>query len=95
MIVEMKERPGVEADYESDPDAVKLVITMEKESSAKQVDLEVAETLLKLESPNYELRYKFQDGVTVDPDQVAAKFSKKSHTLTLTIGKERCNVKLN
>lgn len=47
----MKERPGIEADYESDPDSIKLVITMEKENSAKLVDLEVAETLLKLESP--------------------------------------------
>lgn len=89
----MKERPGIEADYESDPDSIKLVITMEKENSAKLVDLEVAETLLKLESPNYELRYKFQEGVTVDPDSVAAKFSKKAHTLTLTIGKVRCNFK--
>ena len=44
-------------------------------------------------SDSYELRYKFQEGVTVDPDSVAAKFSKKAHTLTLTIGKVRCNFK--
>jgi len=85
----MKEKPGIEADYESNPEAIILVITVEKENSAKLIDLEVAETQLRLESPNYELRYKFLHGVTVDPDQVAAKFSKKAHTLTLTIGKEK------
>lgn len=34
---------------------------------------------------SYEIRYKFLHGVTVDPDSVAAKFSKRNHTLTLTL----------
>ena len=42
-------------------------------------------------SYSYEIRYKFTDGVTVDPDSVRAKFSKKNHTLTLTLEKKRCN----
>ena len=46
----MKDRPGVEADYDSDPNTVKLVITVEKENSAKNLDLDVAEKELKLES---------------------------------------------
>mmetsp|Transcript_39400 Transcript_39400/g.51569 ORF Transcript_39400/g.51569 Transcript_39400/m.51569 type:complete len:90 (+) Transcript_39400:1170-1439(+) len=87
----MKERPGFSVDYESDPNTIKLIFTVEKESSAKGIDLDVAENQLKLESPNYEIRYKFTDGVTVDPDSVRAKFSKRAHTLTLTLTKALCN----
>lgn len=47
----MKEKPGIVADYESNPEAIILVITVEKENSAKLIDLEVAETQLRLESP--------------------------------------------
>ena len=43
-IVEMKERPGVEADYVTEQDKVKIVFTVEKEISAKDIDLDVAET---------------------------------------------------
>ena len=48
--MEMKDRPGVEADYDSDPTKVKLVFTVEKETSAKNIDLDVAEKEPKLES---------------------------------------------
>ena len=50
LVMEMKDRPGVEADYDSDPTKVKLVFTVEKETSAKNIDLDVAEKELKLES---------------------------------------------
>ena len=50
LVVEMKERPGVEVDYDSDPSTVKLVITIMLENSAKNIDLDVAEKELKLES---------------------------------------------
>jgi len=50
LVMEMKERPGLEADYDTDPTIVKLVFTVEKESSAKNIDLDVAEKELKLES---------------------------------------------
>ncbi len=40
----MKERPGVEADYITEQDKVKIVFTVEKETSAKDIDLDVAET---------------------------------------------------
>ena len=46
----MKERPGVEADFDSDPQKIKIVVTVEKENSAKNIDLDVAENQLKLES---------------------------------------------
>ena len=59
-----------------------LVIEVEKESSAKAIDLDVSETELKLSSANYALNYKFKG--KVDPDSVAAKFSKVQKTLTLT-----------
>ena len=36
-------------------------------------------------SYSYELKYKFPAGTQVDPDSVAAKFSKRNHTLTLTL----------
>ena len=39
------------ADYESDPDMITLVFTVEKEGSAREIDLDVAENQLKLESP--------------------------------------------
>lgn len=48
--MEMKERPGLEADYETDLTVIKLVFTVEKETSAKNIDLDVAEKELKLES---------------------------------------------
>ena len=50
LVVEMKERPGVEADYDSDPQTIKLIFTVEKENSAKNIDLDVAEKELRLES---------------------------------------------
>ena len=50
LVVEMKERPQVEADYDSDPTTIKLVFTVEKESSARNIDLDVAAKELKLES---------------------------------------------
>ena len=40
----MKDRPQVEADYITEQDKVKLVFTVEKENSAKDIDLDVAET---------------------------------------------------
>jgi hypothetical protein len=50
LVMEMKERPGLEADYDTDPTVIKLVFTVELESSAKNIDLDVAEKELKLES---------------------------------------------
>lgn len=85
LVMEMKDRPDVQADYDSDPSKVKLVFTVEKETSAKNIDLDVSEKEIKLESANYEMRYKFSNNVQVDPDSVAAKFSKRNHTLTLTL----------
>jgi len=77
MIIEMKDKPHVEATYTDTH--VKLVLDVDKETSAKNIDLDIAETELKLESANYELRYKFEKGVTVDSDSVKAKFSKTKH----------------
>ena len=83
LIMEMKDKPPIETEYLGD--SVRVVVHVEKETSAKDIDLDIAETELKLESKNYELRYKFENGVHVDPDSVRAKFSKTKHTLTLTI----------
>ena len=59
-----------------------LIIEVEKASSAKDIDLDVSATELKLKSEHYALNYKFKR--TVDADSVAAKFSKAKKTLTLT-----------
>jgi hypothetical protein len=59
-----------------------LTIEADKESSAKDIDLDVSENELKLQSQHYGLNYKFKS--KVDPDSVIAKFSKVKKTLTLT-----------
>lgn len=40
----------MDVDYITEQDKVKIVVTVEKENSAKDIDLDVAETQLKLES---------------------------------------------
>jgi hypothetical protein len=59
-----------------------LNVTVMKESSAADIDLEVTETELKLSSKNYMLTHTFDQ--KIDADSVKAKFSKKAKTLTLT-----------
>ena len=49
--MEMKDRPEIEADYDSEPNKIKLIVTVERENSAANIDLDVADTQLKLESP--------------------------------------------
>ena len=49
LVMEMKDKPELEADY-SDPTVIKLIITVELENSAKNIDLDVADKQLKLES---------------------------------------------
>ena len=60
-----------------------LVVTVKKESSAADIDLEVTDSELKLSSAHYKLTHIFEQ--SVDPDSVKAKFSKKAKTLTLTL----------
>jgi hypothetical protein len=80
LIVEMKDVPNVTESVQDD----KLVLTIltEKEGSAKDIDLDVSESELKLKSEHYALSYRFKR--KVDPDSVTAKFSKAKKTLTLT-----------
>ena len=52
LVIAMKDKPKLEADY-SDPNIIKLVITVELENSAKNIDLDVAAKQLKIESANY------------------------------------------
>ena len=86
MIVEMKDKPPLTESVSEDGQNLILVITVDKESSAKDIDLDISETEMKLESANYELKYKFKL-LKVNPDSVSAKFSKIKKTLTLTINK--------
>ncbi len=65
---------------------VQLVLAVEFEDSAKQIDIDVNSEVLKLESPNYELKHTFGD-YKVDPDSVRCRFSKAKKTLTLTLDK--------
>lgn len=63
-------------------DKLLLNVTVMKESSAADIDLEVTETELKLTSANYTMTHTFSQ--KIDENSVKAKFSKKAKTLTLT-----------
>ncbi len=67
-----------------------MTLNVEEESSAKDIDLDFSETILLLNSKNYELTYNFKikQGFSVDPESVKAKFNKKNKTLALTFTKK-------
>ena len=67
--------------------SVQFTFQVSEESSAKDIEIDVSETELKLSSANYELHERFKD-FSVDESTVKAKFSKKKGTLTLTIQKQ-------
>ena len=46
----MKDRPDVVQDTESSKDEIIIKITVEKENSAKNIDLDISETEVKLQS---------------------------------------------
>ena len=48
MIIEMKDKPHMESTYTETH--VKIVVDVEKETSAKNIDLDIAESELKLQS---------------------------------------------
>jgi PIH1 CS-like domain len=68
---------------------VTMTLNVEEETSAKDIDLDFSETILLLNSKNYELKYNFQTkgGYSVDPSSVKAKFNKNKRTLALTFTK--------
>ena len=84
---EMSHLPPQDTDDENDIGSVQYVFQVSEESSAKDIDVDLSETELKLSSANYELHEKFKD-FSVDETSVKAKFSKKKGTLTLTIRKK-------
>lgn len=48
MIVELKDKPVITEILSDDGTQLILIITVEKESSAKEIDLDISETELKL-----------------------------------------------
>jgi hypothetical protein len=66
---------------------VEYVFSVAEEKSAKDIDLDISESEIKLNSSNYELSEKFKN-FKVDEESVKAKFSKKNGTLTLTLDKK-------
>lgn len=60
---------------------MEFVVTVTKEESAKDIDVQVSEHSIILQSEHYELHETFQ--VPVDPDTLKCKFSKAKKTLTL------------
>ena len=46
----MKERPGLEVSDDPEAKSIKLTITVEQEKSAKDIDLDISEHELRLES---------------------------------------------
>jgi hypothetical protein len=77
---EMKEEGG----------KVTMTFNVEEESSAKDIELDISETVLKLNSQNYEFKFDFKakKGFSIDPEQVHAKFNKTKKTLALTFTKK-------
>lgn len=88
-----KYRPNFEvqhlaADKDQDQcEKVQYVFHVQEESSAKDIEVDVSQSELKLSSAHYEFDEKFK-GFEVDESTVRAKFSKKKGTLTLTINKK-------
>lgn len=68
---------------------IQYVFQVPEESSAKDIEMDIKEDEIKLNSDNYEFNKKFTDFL-VDEDSIKAKFSKKAKTLTLTIDKIEC-----
>ena len=66
---------------------VEFVFNVAEEKSAKDIDLDINESEIKLNSSNYELVEKFKN-FKVNEESVKAKFSKKNGTLTLTLDKK-------
>ena len=65
---------------------IQYVFQVPEESSAKDIEIDVKEDEIKLNSDNYEFNKKFTDFM-LDDDSIKAKFSKKAKTLTLTVDK--------
>lgn len=67
-----------------------MTFSVEEEESAKAIELDIHDTELKLNSPNYEFKYNFKLKLQclVDPDTVKAKFNKPKRTLALTFTKK-------
>lgn len=66
-----------------------MTFNVEEEASAKDIELDISATQLKLNSANYEFKYDFKAklGFEVDPEDVKAKFNKGKRTLALTFTK--------
>ena len=50
IIQEMKERPGLEVNDDPEAKSIKLTLTVELEKSARDIDLDISEHELRLES---------------------------------------------
>ena len=76
-------------DLVEDAQSLTMTFNVEEELSAKDIDLDISETELKLNSKNYEFKYDFiaKGGYRVDAESVRAKFNKGKRTLALTINK--------
>ena len=79
----MKEKPSFTVNLNQESSQMVIVIEVQMEESAANIDLDVSETHLKLKSEHYELNEKLQ--ARVDPDSIKAKFKKALKTLTLTL----------
>jgi hypothetical protein len=82
--------PNYELTQSEDGTTVTMVLNVEEELSAKDIDLDFSETTLLLNSKNYELTYNFKvkGGYCVDPESVKAKFNKSKKSLSLTFTKK-------
>jgi hypothetical protein len=72
-------------------DTFTMIFNVEEEESAKTIELDINESEMKLNSPNYEFKYSFKtkQGYLIDSENVKAKFSKAKRTLALTFNKKK------
>lgn len=68
---------------------IQYVFEVPEETSAKDIEIDVKEDEIRLNSANYEFSKKFKDFM-LDDESIRAKFSKKAKTLTLTVDKIEC-----
>lgn len=90
MIVEVVGKTIPNFTLQEEGQTLTMILNVEDEASAKDIDLDFSETELKLNSANYELKYDFvkKKGFKVEPESVQAKFNKAKKTLTLVFQKK-------
>eukprot|EP00347_Sterkiella_histriomuscorum_P009421 403341278 len=80
MIIEVIGKTIPNSTWEETESQVTIIFNVEEEISARDIDVDVSENEITLNSKNYEYKSQFK-GYSVDPASVKAKFNKSKKTL--------------